>query len=141
MDPSPLIGSWRMLSWTRTAVATGAVTDALGPDPIGYIAYHADGRMMATVFRRDRPRDAPGDPAEKAALFDTMLAYVAHYTLDADRVTHHVEAAWNPAWQIDLTRPFTLQGDRLSISGAPGTDPATGERVVYAMEFVKVPPA
>jgi len=130
-----------MVSWTREAVGTGEVVDVLGPDPIGYIAYHADGRMMATVFSRARlavSARASWNDAEKVELFDTMLAYVASYTLEADRVVHHVEAAWNPDWQIDLSRPFTLKRDRLVISGAPGTDPFTGEAVVYRMEFRKV---
>jgi len=141
-DRSDLIGTWRMTSWTRRAVVTGQLSDAIGPQPIGYVAYHADGRMMATVFHHDRPAatHAPRTTAEKAALFDTMLAYVASWSIDGDRVIHHVEAAWNPDWQVDLTRPFTLTGDRLSISGAPGVDPATGEKVVYAMEFTRVPP-
>lgn len=141
-DAGALIGSWRMLAWTRESVATGAVTDALGPDPVGYIAYHPDGRMMATVIARARPTRgaAPWTQAEKAALFDTMLAYVARWTLEEGRVVHHVEAAWNPDWQIDLSRPFALEGDRLTISGAPGVDPTTGEEVVYRMEFAKVGP-
>lgn len=135
-----LVGSWRMKSWTREVVATGVVTDAMGPDPVGYIAYHADGRMMATVFRRDRLR---GDGTlwagkQKAELFDTMLAYVATYTLEGDRVIHHVERAWDPNWEIDLSRPFALDGRKLTISGAPGTDPGTGEKVIYRMEFEKV---
>ena len=135
-----LIGSWRMLSWTRQVVETGATVDAMGPDPIGYIAYHADGRMMASVFRRERlPASAgPRPDAEKAALLDSMLAYVAAWSLDGDTVTHHVECAWIPEWQIDLARPFTLDGSRLTISGAPGIDPDTGEEVVYRMEFRKV---
>ncbi|MHA3977159.1 lipocalin-like domain-containing protein [Halovulum sp. GXIMD14794] len=135
-----LLGSWRMISWTREAVATGQVTDAQGPAPVGYIAYHADGRMMATVFQRDRPKgDGSGwTPGQKAELFDTMLAYVASYTLEGDRVVHHVERAWNPDWELDLSRPFTLSGRRLTISGAPGTDPVTGEAVIYRMEFEKV---
>ncbi len=139
-DAAALIGSWRMLSWTRESVATGAVSDVLGADPVGYIAYHPDGRMMATVFARSRPAGdgRPRGPKEKAALFDTMLAYVARYTLQADRVVHHVEAAWNPDWQIDLSRPFRLDGDRLVISGAPNVDPLTGEDVLYRMEFRKV---
>ena len=139
-NAADLIGTWKMISWTREAVATGAVTDAMGADPIGYIAYHADGRMMAMVFNRDRP--APEGDAlsvdEKAALFDSMLAYSASYTVEDGKVVHHVEAAWNPAWQIDLVRPFTLKGDRLVISGAPGTDPVTGEAVMYRMEFRKL---
>jgi hypothetical protein len=130
-----------MVSWTRKAVATGVVTDAMGADPIGYIAYQADGRMMALVVDRHRPRlkgDTPTD-AEKVALFDSMLAYSASYTLEENRVIHHVDASWNPAWGVtDLIRPYTLEGDKLVIRGAPGVDPITGEEVIYRMEFRKV---
>ncbi len=111
-DANALIGSWKMDSWTRTSVETGETTDALGPAPIGYIAYHADGRMMATVFRRDRP--APGNEdwskEQKSQMLDDMLAYVASYTLEEDRVVHHVDGAWNPNWAGDVARPFKLRG-------------------------------
>ncbi|MGM0914263.1 MAG: lipocalin-like domain-containing protein [Pseudomonadota bacterium] len=138
-EQSVLIGSWCMDAWTRTSITTGETTDALGPSPIGYIAYHRDGRMMATVFRRDRlpPKGEGWTVEEKAQLFDDMLAYVASYTLEEDRVVHHVDGSWNPNWQGLLSRPFTLKGDRLVISGAPGIDPITGEEVVYRMEFTK----
>jgi hypothetical protein len=36
-------------------IATGAISDAKGPDPIGYLAYQSDGRMFAFVLERDRP--------------------------------------------------------------------------------------
>lgn len=95
---------------------------------------------MATVFRRDRPSSSGTGwtESEKAMLFDNMLAYVASYTLEENRVIHHVDGSWNPNWQGDLERPFWLEDDRLVISGAPGIDPATGEEVVYRMEFTKV---
>ncbi|EBA07643.1 lipocalin-like domain-containing protein [Sagittula stellata] len=138
-DGEELIGSWRMDAWTRTSVATGETTDALGPSPIGYIAYHRCGRMMASVFRRDRfpPTSQAWTVEEKAKLFDDMLAYVATYRLEGNRVIHEVDGSWNPNWQGALDRPFTLEGDRLVISGAPGIDPATGEEVIYRMEFTK----
>ena len=53
-----LVGTWKMVSWTREVVATGEISDAMGPNPIGYIAYHAAGRMMALVLKRDRPAPA-----------------------------------------------------------------------------------
>ena len=140
-NAAALLGTWRMISWTRTALATGAVSNAMGSDPIGYIAYHADGRMMALVVDRHRPPLQGPKPTvdEKAALFDSMLAYSASYTLQDGRVIHHVDAAWNPAWaNTDLIRPFELDGTSLVISGAPGIDPVTGEEVVYRMEFAKV---
>ncbi|GGF76493.1 hypothetical protein GCM10007301_40490 [Azorhizobium oxalatiphilum] len=135
-----LLGTWRMLSWTRTSVATGVVEDALGPNPIGYIAYHADGRMMAFVQRRERlVPDGPLTPAQKAELFDSMLAYTAAYRVEGDRVIHTVDGSWNPLWGREpLIRPFTLDGDHLVISGAPGHDPVTGDEVVYRMEFERV---
>lgn len=139
-DASALIGTWRMISWTRTAEATGLVTDAMGANPNGYIAYHADGRMMALVVARTRGAHRAGSlaAADKAALFDSMLAYAATYEVKGDTVIHHVDATWNPGWGPDLIRPFRLEGDRLVISGAPGQDPVTGERVVYRMEFDRV---
>jgi hypothetical protein len=139
-DASALIGSWRMNAWTRTSVRTGETTDALGPSPIGYIAYHPDGRMLAAVFRRDRSTSNDGgwSETEKAQLFDAMLAYVASYTVEGDRVVHHVDGSWNPNWQGDLSRPFKLEGDRLVISRAPGINPTTGEEVIYRMEFTRV---
>ena len=134
-----ILGTWRMLSWTRRVVATGAVTDALGPDPIGYIAYHADGRMMAYVQRRDRRATASLTEADKAHLFDTMLAYTASYRVEGQTVIHTVDGAWHPSWGLEpLIRPFTLDGDSLVISGAPGRDPVTGEEVVYSMAFERV---
>lgn len=135
-----LIGTWRMLSWTRTSVATGTVQDALGPNPIGYIAYHSDGRMMAFVQRRDRPAShGPLTATQKAELFDSMLAYTASYAVEGETVIHTVDGSWNPAWGREpLVRPFKLVGDSLVISGAPGRDPVTAEDVIYRMEFERV---
>lgn len=100
-NAAALLGTWRMLSWKRKFVASGEVTDAMGADPIGYICYHADGRMMALVVNRQRPALRGATPAddEKIALFDSMLAYAGSYTLEDGRVIHHVDASWNPAWE------------------------------------------
>lgn len=130
-----------MLSWKRKAVATGEVSDAMGADPVGYLSYHADGRMMAFVASRGRPMPKGAKPTdgEKITLFDSMLAYCGSYTVEGGRVIHHVDASWNPAWGIsDLVRPYSVDGDRLVISDAPGVDPGTGEEVLYRIEFQKV---
>jgi hypothetical protein len=95
-----LIGTWKMLSWRRESVATGEQTDALGPDPVGFVNYGADGRFYAIVVRKDRPPPAtiPATPLEKATLFDSMLAYAGTYTLDEEKAVHHVDASWNQSW-------------------------------------------
>lgn len=137
-----LLGTWKMVSWTRERVATGEVADALGPDPIGYISYQPDGHMTALVVRRNR-LCAPGRAltvAEKVELFDGMLAYAGTYTVRDGQVVHHVEASWNEVWTgTDLVRPFHLEGDDLVIAGAPSKDPATGEDVIYRIVFRRVP--
>ncbi|MEY9164772.1 hypothetical protein ABIE78_002891 [Sinorhizobium fredii] len=57
----------------------------MGPDPVGFLSYQADGRVMALVVRRWRP--IPKGPRltenEKVALFDVMLAYSDSYTVTA----------------------------------------------------------
>ena len=140
-DAKALLGTWKMEAWVREVVATGARSDVLGSDPNGYIAYHADGRMMAVVIQSDRAAPAGPLPTseEKERLFDGMLAYAASYTVDDERVVHHVDASWNQSWTgTDLVRFYKLDGDRLTIRGAPAPDPVTGEEVVYLIAFRRV---
>jgi hypothetical protein len=139
-DAATIIGTWRMISWTKTVVATGETTDAMGRDPVGYIAYHTDGRMMALVVnsRRGQLKGATPSDREKIDLFNSMLAYSARYTLKDDELTHHVDVTCNPAWAGDMKRPYKISGDTLVISNAPGEDPITGDKVIYRMEFQKI---
>jgi hypothetical protein len=87
-DLKDLLGTWTMLSWRKETIATGETVDALGPDPVGYVTYGADGRMNAIVVRRDRPapETLPPTDTEKLRLFDSMLAYSGTYTLDDEKV-------------------------------------------------------
>jgi hypothetical protein len=57
--------------------------------------------MMALVVSSHRAKLKGALPTdeEKVALFDSMLAYFALYTIEDDRVIHPVDAAWNPAWE------------------------------------------
>src|SRR5215213_10301286 len=100
MTNGALLGTWKMVSWTKEVVATGETSDALGPEPVGYISYQPDGHMMALVVRSGRAPPAGPAPTseEKVRLFDTMLAYAGTYTLDGDKVVHHVGVSWNQAW-------------------------------------------
>ena len=94
-----LLGTWRMVSWEREFIATGEKLHALGPDPVGYLTYGADGRVHAIVVSKDRaaPAALPPNNDEKLRLFDSMLAYAGTYTLDSEKVVHHVDISWNQA--------------------------------------------
>jgi hypothetical protein len=140
-DPAALLGTWKMTLWQQEVVATGERRDVLGPDPVGYINYCSDGRVYAMVVARDR--EPPAGPAptdeEKIRLFNSMLAYAGTYTLEGDKVVHHIDASSNQAWTgTDQVRPYKLEGDTLTISGAPAKDTVTGENVIYRIAFQRV---
>jgi len=140
-DTAVLLGTWNMTSWKREILATGEKIDALGADPVGYINYGSDGRFYALVINRNRPRPAalPPNDAEKIKLFDTMLAYAGTYSVDEEKAVHHVDASWNQAWTgTDQVRFYKLEGDKLTISGAPAKDPHTGQEVIHRLEFKRV---
>ena len=142
-DASALLGTWKMISWQRESVATGERADALGPDPLGFINYGADGRMFAIVIQKDR--DPPAGPVptddEKPRLFNSMLAYAGTYTLYDDRVVHHIDTSWNQTWTgTDQVRFYKIDGNVLTITGAPTKDPTTGQEVVYRIQFRKREP-
>jgi hypothetical protein len=92
-----LLGTWKMLSWYREFLDTSEKVDALGPDPVGYINYGSDGRVIVLVVGKDRKAPAGPVPSdnEKLHLFDSMLAYTGTYTLDDEEVVHHLDASWN----------------------------------------------
>lgn len=143
VDRRALLGTWKMVSWQREIQATGERVDALGPDPVGYISYAPDGRFFAIVVRKDRPVPAtlPPTDEDKLLLFGSKLAYAGTYTVDEEKAVHHVDASWNQAWTgTDLVRFYKLEGDDLTISGAPARDPHTGQEVVYRIAFRRVPP-
>ena len=138
---SALLGSWRMISWKKEFVATGQAVDALGPDPQGFITYTANGRVSVIVVPRDRPAPAalPPSDAEKVRLFDSLFAYAGTYTLDGDKLVHHLDTTWNQSWTgTEQVRFYKLSGNRLSIHGAQAPDPFTGQDVIHRVAFEKV---
>jgi len=133
-----ILGTWRMNSWTRHAVGTHDVTDALGPDPFGYINYAANGRMMVFVLRskRARPASSPPSDPEKIALFDSMFAYVGTYVVESDRVIHTLDGSWNELWTgTQQIRFLTFRGDQLVYTSPEAIDPMNGQLCTHEVVF------
>jgi Lipocalin-like domain len=106
-----ILGSWRMTSWVTRDVATGERQDALGQNPRGTVVYTPQRvTFLITKNNRARPERLPPSDEEKIALFDTMFAYSGAYTVESDRVVHHVDLSWNEAWSG--TDHAILQGRR-----------------------------
>ena len=110
---SPVIGTWRLQSYVREVSATGERYNLFGDKPDGYLSYAPDGRMYAILINTDRvtPRDAVPSDEEKIKLFGTLLAYAGTYTVDPDKVVHHLDISWNQAWTgTDQVRFYKLEG-------------------------------
>ena len=97
-----LVGRWDIVSWVQ-AYDDGRRQYPMGEDLHGFIRYGDDGDMTVMIARRDRPNFSTGgqwDAAdhEKAAAYESMLAYAGRYELDGDHVVHHVDMSLFPGW-------------------------------------------
>jgi hypothetical protein len=124
-DPSELHGHWRLVSWTGVDADGNEISHG-GPSPRGDLIYLPSGRMAVQIQYDDRPalgsRDLDaGDEPGKAAAYDTYNAYCGTWSVPRDGVVvHHVELALHPDQPgMDKERPFTLEGDVLTLNTQP----------------------
>jgi hypothetical protein len=120
---NPLIGAWRLIT-VEDHQADGTILHPYGERALGYLIYHPEGYMSATVMSADRPRLAKQirpfelTPDEAASVLSTMgSAYSGTWELrDESTVIHHVHAALIPNMiGQEEVRPFELKGDRLYV--------------------------
>jgi Lipocalin-like domain len=142
---NPLLGTWKLISAIATSPEGNIEPDAYGSNPIGYITYTPEGRMMVMFSRSDRSplggnmhsplsRDMRSvSVEERAEAFSTFNAYAGTYTLNGNTVTHHVEVASIPnRVGTDLIRTFTLSGSRATLK----TPPTLSDGVLKVFELV-----
>jgi len=118
-----LVGSWKLLSITE--ITDKGEVKPYGLNPTGFLTYTADGRMMAIITKGGRKPlsvlrvSAPAN--ERAEAFSTMTAYAGRYTVDGDKVVHHVEVASVQNFVgTDLVRTIVkLEGKRVTLRTAP----------------------
>jgi hypothetical protein len=124
---NPLLGTWKLKNFVREVTATGERYNERGEHPNGYLSYGADGRMYAIITWENRvsPRDVVPTAEERVKLYGTMISYAGTYTVDAEKVIHHVDISWNQAWTgTDQIRFYKLDGSILTITSAPSRNPA-----------------
>src|SRR5882724_12176585 len=89
-----LVGTWKLVS-VSSSTASGERNDSpFGSSPAGFLTYTQD-RMTAMISYGGRKRlsssDSRSAPAEEQAeAFKTFVAYAGRYTLNGDKVIHHV---------------------------------------------------
>jgi Lipocalin-like domain len=138
-----IVGTWKLVSYVREDVSSGAKSDVMGPHPSGYINYGTDGRMIVIIVgsNRKKPAGSVATPDEAAALIRSMLAYAGTYTIDkkAATVTHHIDVSWDQTRTgTDHVRTFKLVGDRLTLTTESSRDPASGQNSVRTLVWERL---
>jgi lipocalin-like protein len=118
-----IVGTWQLMTRTVSrADGTVIVEPVLGEKPTGRLVYDASGAMMLQMMRTGRKEaiSAPANPKDKTnpRVILGYDSYFGRYTVDekAGTVTHHVEGSLFPEdLGDDWVRPFTLQGDTLTL--------------------------
>ena len=124
-------GTWKLVSYVREEVASGARSDVMGAHPQGYIRYGPDGRMIVMIAASDRkkPVGPVATPDEAEALIRSMLAYAGSYTIDSESktISHQIAVSWDQSRTGgSFVRQYNLDGDRLTLTTEPSNDPADG---------------
>jgi hypothetical protein len=118
-----IVGTWQLMTRTVSrADGTVIIDPVLGEKPTGRLVYDASGAMMLQMMRTGRKEAISAAANPKDTLNPRVIlgydSYFGRYTVDekAGTVTHHVEGSLFPEdLGDDWVRPFTLQGDTLTL--------------------------
>ncbi|MEA5596418.1 lipocalin-like domain-containing protein [Rivularia sp. UHCC 0363] len=128
-DNNPLLGTWKLIS-IMAIFSNGKIDrEAFGINPIGYITYTIEGKIMVIFAKSDRTLLSGNSASsltdaihsvpieERSQAFSTFNSYAGSYTLDGNTVIHHVEIASIPnRVGKSLTRNFKLDKNRITLT-------------------------
>ncbi|MFM0341523.1 lipocalin-like domain-containing protein [Paraburkholderia fungorum] len=137
----PHLGMWKLQSFTTEDLATGQKTDLFGRHPSGYLSYGPDGRMYAIVVKEGRtaPTDLVPTASERIDLYSGLCSYAGTYSIEGDRVSHHIDVSWNQSWTgTTQVRQFRIDGKYLYLKTLPDKNPVTGKESTSELVWVKV---
>src|SRR5216683_1724815 len=91
-----LVGTWKLVSVSSSTASEERNDTPFGPSPTGFLTYTQDGRMTA------------------------IISYAGRYTLNGDKVIHHVEISSIQNWvDTDLIRSIKFEGERIVLVTPP----------------------
>jgi hypothetical protein len=136
-----LVGTWRIASFSVMSLETNEVSRPFGENPSGYLQYSPGGHIVVFLSAGEMPKVSPPfSDADRAAMHSKIFgAYAGTYTVDGNKVTHHIVASYRPDWVgADQVRFVELSGDKLTIKTAPLVGPTTGQQIVSTLTFERV---
>jgi hypothetical protein len=127
MTNDKLVGAWKLVSASSTTSTGERIESPYGQGPAGFLTYGGDGRMTSLIsYGGRKPLSFGGGTRspqeEQAEAFNTFLAYAGRYTLNDDKVIHHVEISSIQNYvNKDLARTIKFEGDRITLTTPPMT--------------------
>jgi hypothetical protein len=130
----PIVGTWRLVSWTDEEIESKVVHKMFGDKPDGLLTLTSDGHMMLIIT--DQNRKTPTQPttdAEAVQLYPTMIAYGGRYKTDGDKLIVYPEIDARQMFNgTERVRSFEVTGDRLQYQIVSGT---SGKQIVEKFVF------
>lgn len=117
-----LIGTWRVLSFTRWN-KEGVASQPFGPEPMGYAVFDATGHAFVQLGRNANDGGFPDEIAK------SLMCYFGPYAVSGDTLKVTVEASSMADYLGSVQeREFEVSGDTMTI-GSPGKYQARLQRV------------
>lgn len=111
-EGSPLIGTWRLVSFEGEVQGSTDKVYSMGRAPVGYLSFIPGGRMAVVITAEGRKAGA--SEQERAALYSSLIAYAGGFRIEGDKWVVSVEASANPAWVgTEQPRSFKVTGSSL----------------------------
>lgn len=110
-----LVGTWELVSYQVEDKETGTFIDAMGSTPRGRVIFTQDGWVAFNLEGSDR-KPASTD-AERAALLNSLVAYIGRYRVEGDQWVTSVQTAWAPEWVgTEQRRTIRLDGNYADVT-------------------------
>jgi hypothetical protein len=137
-----VVGTWSITSLSYRILDTDERVQPFGDQVNGLIHYSPGGHMAVFLQKKNLPMPSYNDysDAGRAQIHKEIIgAYAGTYSVDGNKVTHHISAAWRPDWVgQDQVRYVDVKGDTLTITSAPLVSVVTGKPSVSILTFVRV---
>jgi hypothetical protein len=134
----PIVGTWRLTSFTERNIETGATSYPFGEAARAFVIYAENG-YVATIFTTaDRKPPPSGRPSDQEAidLYRSVIAFAGRYELIDNRLIYRPEISWNEAWNgTTQERIFEVRGDRLEVTSVPTVSTLTGATTVFTLTW------
>jgi hypothetical protein len=136
---SPIVGLWKLTGTTTKNVATGVMERQYGEHPNGYQLFTKGGHMIfiSVADNRKPPSQTVPTAAERAALFDAIVAYGGTYKVDGSKVLIHIDTHTVPPFPetVDRTHTMEINGKKLTLTADPFVAGTTGQRIISIRTF------